>query len=98
MTREQLIASIRTAEAELRAEGVEHLFLFGSRARGDAEAESDLDVLIDLRPGARFSLYNLSGVGFAVEKATGIATQVVLARSAPDDFRRRIADDLVVVF
>ena len=34
----------RTAPA-LRAYGVEHLAIFGSRARGDAKPDSDLDVL-----------------------------------------------------
>lgn len=98
MTREDLIVRIKALECEIRAEGVEHLAIFGSRARGDAYADSDLDVLIDIRQGARFSLLNLSGVGLVVEQATGIKTQVVMARSAPEDFKSRIADDLMRVF
>ena len=98
MTRDDLISRIKACEAEIRAEGVEHVSLFGSRARNDSAANSDLDILIDIKPGARFSLFNLSGVGLTVEKATGIETQVVLARSAPADFKRRIKDDLVKVF
>ncbi len=98
MTRDDLISRIKACEADIRAEGVEHLAVFGSRARGDSNEKSDLDVLIDIRPDARFSLYNLSGVGLRIEQATGIATQVVLARSAPADFKQRIADDTVPVF
>lgn len=98
MTRDDIISRIKACEADIRAEGVEHLFVFGSRARGDAAPGSDLDVLIDIATDVRFSLYNLSGVGLAVENATGIGTQVVLSRSAPEDFKRRIADDLVRVF
>lgn len=74
MTSDELIQRIKTLEREIRAEGVEHLAIFGSRARGDALATSDLDVIIDIQPGARFSLLNLSGVGLAVEQATGIRT------------------------
>ena len=62
---------VGTAERQIL---VEHLAIFGSRARGDALATSDLDVIIDIQPGARFSLLNLSGVGLAVEQATGIRT------------------------
>jgi hypothetical protein len=49
-------------------------------------------------PGRRFSLLNLSGVGLAIEDATGIPTQVVLRRSLPADFARRIADGLIAAF
>ncbi len=98
MTREDLILRIKALEPLIRAEGVEHLAIFGSRARGDAHSGSDLDVLIDVRQDARFSLYNLSGVGLAVEQATGLQTQIVMARSAPEDFKKRIADDLARVF
>jgi uncharacterized protein len=95
---EKLIASIHSGQAMLRAEGVEHLAIFGSRARADAQTDSDLDVLIDVATTKRFSLLNLSGVALLIEDATGLPTQVVLRRSAPADFLARIADDLITVF
>jgi len=98
MTREQIIAILKANADTLRAEGVAHLALFGSRARGDEGADSDLDVLIDLVPGQRFSLLNLSGVGLAIEDAVGIPSQVVLRRSLDPDFAARIRDDLLEVF
>ena len=36
-----------------RQYGIAALFLFGSFARGEASASSDVDVLYELRPGAR---------------------------------------------
>jgi len=71
MTRDEIIARIRDTAPALRAEGVTKLAIFGSRARGDAREDSDLDVLIDVDPDSRFSLLNLSGVGLIVEDATG---------------------------
>jgi uncharacterized protein len=98
MTRDQIIAALRTKAQDLRAEGVIHLSLFGSRARGDASDVSDLDVLIDTNPRQRFSLINLSGVGLAIEDAVGIPSQIVLRRSLEPAFADRIRDDIVDVF
>lgn len=98
MTRVEIIAAIRAEEPALKQEGVAHLSLFGSRARNDAGADSDLDVLIDTVPGHRFSLLNLSGVGLKIEDAIGIPCQIVLRRSLPPAFAERIEDDLVEVF
>ena len=98
MRRAKIIRTIRAQESALRAEGVEHLALFGSRARGDSHDDSDLDVLIDVVPGLRFSLLHLSGVGLLIEDATGLKSQIVMRRSIPADFAARIADDIVPVF
>ena len=98
MERAIIIDRIRSQEAAIRAEGVAHVSIFGSRARGDAHETSDLDVLIQLAPDCRFSLFNLSGVGLIIEEATGLPAQIVLERSAPADFKARITDDLAPVF
>jgi hypothetical protein len=45
MNREDVIATLRGHESELRAAGVIRLSLFGSTARGDYRADSDIDVL-----------------------------------------------------
>jgi predicted nucleotidyltransferase len=97
-SREAIIAKLRETAPALKAEGVTRLAIFGSRARGDAKEDSDLDVLIDVDPEAKFSLLNLSGVGLIVEDVTGLKTQVAMRRSLAPRIAERIADDIIEVF
>ncbi len=98
MTRDAIIAKLKENVAAIQAEGVTKLSIFGSRSRGDARSDSDLDVLIEIAPNASFSLLNLSGVALLVEHATGLPTQVTLKRSLEPRMAERISDDLVEVF
>ena len=49
--RDQVIALLKAHEDELRARGVQGLFLFGSVGRGDEWSGSDVDLFFDHRPG-----------------------------------------------
>lgn len=44
----RILAALRAHETELRASGVERLSIFGSAARGDTDASSDVDVVVRL--------------------------------------------------
>ena len=57
-----MIATLRAHEAELRRAGIRHLSLFGSVARGDAEATSDLDLAAELDPEAQIGLFALGAL------------------------------------
>jgi uncharacterized protein len=98
MTREEIIRAIRKNSEAIKAEGVTKLALFGSRARGDDHADSDIDVLIEVQPDASFSILNLIGVEHIIRDATGLETQATMRRSIPERFAKRIADDILEVF
>jgi len=55
-----VIATLRAHEAELRRTGIRRLSLFGSVARGDAEAGSDIDLAAEFDPAARMDLFRLT--------------------------------------
>ena len=61
-TAERVLATLRAHEAELRAAGIRRLSLFGSVARGDDEAGSDVDLAAELDPAARIDLARLVGL------------------------------------
>jgi hypothetical protein len=50
--RSQVLRTLRALEPELRAEGVRHVSVFGSVARGEDTVVSDVDLALDLAPGA----------------------------------------------
>lgn len=52
-----IITRLRENEAALRARGVTHAAVFGSRARGQERPGSDTDILIDIDPGAPVGVY-----------------------------------------
>lgn len=58
MDREDILTRLRENEAALRARGVVHAALFGSRARGDARPDSDTDIMIEIDPDARVTVYD----------------------------------------
>lgn len=96
--RREIIAKLKETAPALQAEGVTRLAIFGSRARGAARENSDLNVLIEVDPDASFSLLNLVGVEHIIKDATGLNAQAEMHRSIEPRFARKIADDLIEVF
>jgi predicted nucleotidyltransferase len=68
MTRDQALAVLKANEGELRRCGVAHAALFGSLARGDAHAASDIDVLVRFDPGTPITLWDYAGLKRQVAK------------------------------
>jgi uncharacterized protein len=62
MTGQDIIARLRENEAALRARGVRHAAVFGSRARGDNRPDSDTDIMIEIEPDAPVGVYEYVGI------------------------------------
>ena len=60
MTRDEILSTLHNAHDIRRAFGVSRLSLFGSFARGEDRAESDIDVLVEFeRPVGLFEFVRL---------------------------------------
>jgi predicted nucleotidyltransferase len=57
MDKLEIFARLRENEAALRAQGVSHVALFGSRARGDNRPDNDIDIMIEVAPDAPVGLF-----------------------------------------
>jgi len=98
MEQARIIDRLSALRPRLRAEGVMHVAIFGSRARGDFRPESDIDLLLDVDPDSRFSILNLVGVEQIVREATGLQVNAFMRRSLDKDFQNSVRKDLVEVF
>ena len=79
-----------------RQYGLASLSLFGSYARGEATAQSDLDFLVD-RAGVE-DLLSLGGFCSDLEHRFNKPTDVLTLQMLSDDFRSAIRDEEVLLY
>jgi predicted nucleotidyltransferase len=75
--------------------GAFNVRVFGSVARGEADAESDIDLLVDMEPGR--SLLDLSGLLIDLEDMLGCNVDVVTERGLRDRIRERVLKEAVAL-
>ncbi len=85
-------------EDDIRARGVVSLSLVGSVARGEAAEDSDIDVLIEVIPGDKFSLVDQASLRLFLNDLFDCETDVLIANDLGDGFRERLSRDQVAVF
>jgi hypothetical protein len=98
MDREAAIQVLRRNADALRARGVRHAALFGSVARGEAEAGSDVDILIELEPGAAPDMFSYAGLTQYVADLFPGRVDVVSRDSLKPRIRPRVMADAVYAF
>jgi len=58
MNSPDVIAILRQSEHALRERGVLHAALFGSVARGENRSGSDVDIMVEIDPDARITVFD----------------------------------------
>jgi predicted nucleotidyltransferase len=97
MERSEAIVRLREQEAELKELGVDHLYLFGSTARGDARVDSDVDLFFD-HPKGSIGLYELIDIQEATSRILGCDADIMTRRSLHRVLRDHIEASAVQVF
>ncbi len=77
--------AVREAAARFRAVNPR---VFGSAARDADRAESDLDILVDVLPGA--TLFDLGGLQCELEDLLGVRVDVLTPGDIPEKFREQV--------
>lgn len=89
---------IRENSDAIRVHGTTGLYVFGSRARGDNDVTSDLDVFVEYDRSHSFSLFNLVRIKRLIESLTGLHADVTTRDSLRPEMRAAIEADAVRVF
>ncbi len=97
MTRDETIRRLHAHAAELKQLGVEHLYLFGSVARGEAREDSDVDLFFDHLEGS-IGLLQLLDIQEATARALGRKADITTRRSLHPLLRQRIEASALQVF
>jgi predicted nucleotidyltransferase len=98
MDREDIIARLRENEAALRARGVTHAALFGSRARGDAREDSDTDIMIEIDPEARIGVWDYVGIKDFIAGLFDGPGDVVKQKTLKPSVRPAVTVDAIYAF
>ncbi len=81
----------------LEATGVTALYVFGSLARGEASAASDVDVIVDYDPASQFDLIDLADVRQRLAARLGAKVDVVTRKGLHRRIRTEVLREAVRV-
>jgi hypothetical protein len=98
MGRDRVIETLRRHEGELHAEGIVHLSLFGSMARGEALPSSDIDLMADFDPSKRVMLVTLRSLQSRLTKILGREVDLSSASWMREPVRSKAKREAVFAF
>ena len=92
LNKEKIIRTLRDHQADIRRFGVKRLGLFGSFARGEQKASSDLDFVVELEPKT-FDAY--MGLKQFLEELFDCHVDLVLPNTLKPRLKAQILQELV---
>lgn len=94
--RDEIISIVRSLEGHVRKEyKAEVIGVFGSYARGEQTAHSDVDVLVRFLDGA--TLFDFVGLGDFLEDELRVKVDIVSERAIREELREQILREVVTV-
>ena len=99
MDKSTIIAKLRQHESELKAAGIEHLFLHGSYARGtDIREMSDVDVIAEFAAGRRLSLLDMVAIENRLTDMLGVRVDLSPAKGLKEPVAAKASREAVLAF
>ena len=94
----EVVATLKALEPELRARGIASAAIFGSVVRGQAQPDSDVDVLVDVDPARTFDLVDFVGVKNLLADRLGRTVDVVEREALKPRIRDSVLSEAETVF
>jgi hypothetical protein len=98
MRRDEALSRLRSHAEAIKALGATSLYLFGSTARDEAGADSDVDLFLDYDPKGRFSALDLVATKRLIEHGLGVEVDVTTRNGLHPLIRARIEAEATRVF
>ena len=93
-----VLDTLRAHETDLRRLGAAHAAVFGSVARGDAGAESDIDVLVDLDEDRSMGIFEYARLKLYIGELFDGPSDVVNRRTLKPLLKANILHDAIHAF
>ena len=98
MDAQAAIHRLSGAKESLQALGLQHISQFGSTARGEAGAASDVDLAVTLDDGAKIDLFRFAAISEQVSRLLGARVDLVVEPSRNPRIQAQINRDRLHVF
>jgi predicted nucleotidyltransferase len=98
MNRAEALKKLRTFAGALKARGATSLYLFGSTARNEAGAKSDLDLFIDYDPRSKFNAFDLVASRRLLQQGLGVDVDLTTRKGLHPLIRKRVEAEATRVF
>jgi predicted nucleotidyltransferase len=92
------LRSLKDHEPELRRRGVTHAAVFGSVARGEQGASSDVDILVELDENGRLDLFDYVNIKLFIGDLLGGRVDVANRKTLKRLLRHQITSEAVDAF
>jgi uncharacterized protein len=81
-----------------RRHGIQRLAVFGSRLKGTARPDSDLDLLVEFAPGRTPGLLGMSTIEIELTEALGLKVDLRTAQDLSRYFRDEVVQNAQVAY
>ncbi|HEX9651314.1 MAG TPA: nucleotidyltransferase domain-containing protein [Cyclobacteriaceae bacterium] len=77
---------------------VSKAWVFGSFSRREEDYKSDIDILIEVPPHSKFSLFDLSDIQYHLEKTLSTKVDLVMREAVRPPLMERMKNELMLVY
>jgi predicted nucleotidyltransferase len=98
MNKGDVLIRLKAHEKALKARGVAHAALFGSLARDEQREDSDIDIMIELDPAARVTMFDYVDIKAYIAGLFHGPVDVVNREGLKPFVRPRAAADAIYAF